>query len=59
MDSVNLIFEKIKMSLDIVDHRLVNLSQKLYACLKGTPSTAMDYKMDILTDDHSSFYLYH
>lgn len=57
MDCANFTIEDIKMSLDLLKHRSVCISQKVDSRLEGPFRPAMDWKMDIPTYDYKPFKL--
>lgn len=52
MDSAVLIFNDIQMSLNLLNHRFVCLSQEADAWLEGLHRPIINQKLDIPTDDH-------
>lgn len=56
MDNADLTSDDIRMSLCLLKHPSVCLSQGLYGQLKGPPRPAMDRKMGTSADDHGPSY---
>lgn len=54
MDSADLIFDNLRMWLDLVKHRSDCLSLEVDARLKRPSCTALDRKTDISTDGHGT-----
>lgn len=52
MDSADLRFNNIRVSLDLFKHCSICLSQEVHGWSEGPLRSAMDPKMDILADEH-------
>lgn len=55
MDNVYVIFDNIRLLLDLLKHRSHHLSKEMDVRLESSPRPAMDSKMNIARDYHGPF----